>query len=470
MLVSTNPNFCTAPTRGPNEGAFSPFGKACYCPSTRRMRRPLVVLTLAGLALRLAFLVLEPSTVLAGDEHTWTTWGAQVLPSADVAFSPLRFRLIFYPPAYPYFIGLTYALLGSLTAVKVCQALASAALVPAVGRLGFRVFNRPAGIAAAALVAFYPDLIWFSTHFWSETLFMVFLWWSFERLLAADRGRARDALVAGLLWGLATLTRETILYFAPVVALWLAWRSGRAGVARGGAFLLAASLVIVPWTTRNWVVYGAFVPVSTSGALNLWQGNARLTRQEVYDQYAAIRGRIERYEHARRLGLQAIRERQPTWIVDKLKGEMPLFWEADSLALVHIKRGAYGDVATWVGAVVAAVVLVPYLVVLALFVWGVAASPAGRSTVLLLVFLAYYNAIHVATHGFARYRLPVMPAVFVFAAWAAVELWAGSRRLSVGRAAVAVALGLVLAASVAPSLTSDWAEPSFRSSEEPGGE
>ncbi|MFI5184581.1 MAG: ArnT family glycosyltransferase [Vicinamibacteria bacterium] len=434
------------------------------------MRRPLVVLTLAGLALRLGFLALEPSTALAGDEHTWTTWGAEVLPSGDVGFSPLRFRLIFYPPAYPYFIGVTYTVFGSLMAVKVCQALVSAALIPAVGLLGRRTFGPPSGIAAATIVAFYPDLIWFSTHFWSETLFMVFLWWSFERLLAADAGRPRDAVAAGLLWGLATLTRETILYFLPVAALWLAWRSGRPGVARGATLLLTASLVIVPWTARNWVVYGAFVPVSTSGALNLWQGNARLSRQEVYDQYAAIHGRVEKYEHARRMGLEAIRDRQPGWIVEKLVGEMPLFWEADSLALVHIKRGAYGDVATWVGWAVATLVLVPYLAVLALFVWGVASSAVGRSTVLLLLFLAYYNAIHVATHGFARYRLPAMPVVFVFAAWAFTELWAGRRTLSVRRAAVAATLGLVLAASVAPSLTSDWAEPSFRSTEEPGGE
>jgi hypothetical protein len=123
-----------------------------------------------------------------------------------------------------------------------------------------------------------------------------------------------------------------------------------------------------------------------------------------------------------------------------------------------------------VGAAVASVVLVPYLVALALFVWGAGAAPVCRSTLLLLAFLVYYNAIHVATHGFARYRLPVMPVVFLFAAWAFTELRAGRRRLAPGRALLAAALGLVLAASVAPSLTSDWAEPSFRSSDEPGGE
>lgn len=435
------------------------------------MRRPFLLFALAGLALRLVFLALEPGTALAGDEHTWTTWGAEVLASADVAFSPLRFRLIFYPPAYPYFVGTAYALFGSLTAVKVCQAVLSTLLVPAAGLLGARVFGRAAGITAAAIVAFYPELVWFSVHFWSETLFMVFLWWSLERLVAAEEAGACAALAAGVLWGLATLTRETILYFTPVVALWLAWRAGRKGAALAATFLAAAILVVVPWTARNWAIYGAFVPVSTAGALNLWQGNARLTRQEVYDQYAAVHGRIEKYEHARAKGLEAIRDRQPGWILEKLRGEMPLFWEADSLPLVHIKRGAYGDVSAWAGAVVAVVVLAPYLIVLAFFAWGVASSSFGRSQTLLLLFLAYYNAIHVATHGFARYRLPVMPVVFLFAAWGFAS-WRSTerRRLDARRSALALGLAVALAISVAPSLTSDWAEPSFRATEEPGAE
>ncbi len=404
------------------------------------MRRPFLLFALAGLALRLVFLALEPGTALAGDEHTWTTWGAEVLPSADVAFSPLRFRLIFYPPAYPYFVGVTYALFGSLTAVKVCQAVLSSVLVPAVGLLGARVFGRTAGIAAAAIVAFYPELVWFSVHFWSETLFMVFLWWSLERLVAAEEAGAAAALAAGVLWGFATLTRETILYFTPVVALWLAWRAGRKGALLAATFLAAATLVVVPWTARNWAVYGAFVPVSTSGALNLWQGNARLTRQEVYDEYAAVHGRIEKYEYARRKGIEAIRDRQPGWLFEKLRGEMPLFWEADSLPLVHIKRGAYGDVSAPTGAVTAVVVLAPYLIVLALFAWGVASSSFGRSQVLLLLFLAYYNAIHVATHGFARYRLPVMPVVFLFAAWGFTS-WRSPERPSLDAKRRLVGLG-----------------------------
>ena len=63
----------------------------------------------------------------------WLTWGTEVLPSPEVAFSPRQLRFVFHPPAYLYFLGVPFALTGSLTAVKYLQCLVGALLVPAVG-------------------------------------------------------------------------------------------------------------------------------------------------------------------------------------------------------------------------------------------------------------------------------------------------------------------------------------------------
>src|SRR6185295_9079288 len=218
-------------------------------------RRRLLLLTAAALAARLSCIALEPATTPVADETMWTTWGASVLPSPEVHFSPLLFRLIFHPPLYPYFIGVLYGLFGTLTAVKVAQAVLSALLVPALGRIGQALFGERAGLAAAGLCAFYPELVWFSAHFWVETLFVALLWWGFERLLAADRDASSPrAAVAGLLLGLSILARETVLYFLPLAALWLAWRRPR-GLPRAAIFLAVALGTVAPWTWRNWVAY-----------------------------------------------------------------------------------------------------------------------------------------------------------------------------------------------------------------------
>ncbi len=426
--------------------------------------RKLWLLALLGVVARAAFLLLEPSTQPVADERTWTNWAVDNLVTEKVRFNPMRTRMIFYPPLYPYFIAAPYALFGSLEAVKWAQILVSSLLVPAVGRVGGLVFGERTGLVAAAVCALYPDFIWFSVHFWSETLFLALLWWAFERLLAADARRSvMTAGVAGVLWGLAILTRETGLYFTPLGALWLGWqRRSEAGRARAAAYFLAVAFVGLPWTYRNWVLFDAFVPVSTAGGLNLYQGNARLSRQEVYDRYEAIHGRVEQYRWARSMGIGAILDRQPGWIIEKLASEMPRFWEADSLALVHIKRGAYGDVRS--AAAVAAWMLtaLPYLALLGLFVAGLAALEWERRIALLLGFLVVYNLLHVATHGFARYRMPIVPIVFVVAAHAWVL--ARQRRyppLTARRRMLAAVLALGLAACVVPSLVVNFRDPAF---------
>jgi 4-amino-4-deoxy-L-arabinose transferase-like glycosyltransferase len=424
--------------------------------------RRLAAVTLAALVVRLAFVVLEPATHPVGDERTWTDWALN-LCSARVQFSPLRIHLIFYPPVYPYFLAVLYRLSGTFETARWTQALIGALLVPAVGLAGARAFSPRIGLWAAVVTALYPDLIWFSVHFWSETVFMVLLWWGIERLLAADAAEGLGrAAAAGVLWGVAVLTRETVLYFIPLAALWLALPPRPGARARGAAFLVASLLVVAPWTYRNWAVFHAFVPVSTAGGQNLFQGNALIERDTTYEMVDAVQGRVAQYHYAMRMGLQAIRDRQPWWIFEKLRDEMPLFWEADSLVLVHIKRGAYGAVPPAMAVAVALAVLVPYVVVLSLFALGVTRLRWLRPTVLLVAFLAYYNLIHIVTHGFARYRLPVMPVVFLIAgvgwtAWRQGDL----ARMSGGARAAAAVVAAVLALILIPSFRLNLEHPAF---------
>lgn len=436
-------------------------------------RRGLLLLTLAALAARLLWVALEPDTFPVADETMWLAWGTEILPSPEIGFSPLLLRFIFHPPLYLYFVGTIATWLGGLAAVKVAQCLAGAALVPALGLAGRRAFGEGAGLVAAGTAAFYPELVWFTSHFWAETVFATLLWWGMERLLAAD-GEASTpaALASGLLLGLAVLTRETVLYFLPLAALWLAWR--RTGGGRRAALLLAVSLLVVlPWTVRNWAVFHAFVPVSTSGALNLWQGNTRLGRQEVYEEYWAVHGRIAKYEHARRRAIESILERQPLWILEKLRDEMPSFWAAHGQPIVHLERGAYGEVRRGRAAVAIAVLLLPYLALLVLFVAGILWLPRTRATFPILAFLVFYVLLHVAAHGYPRYRLPAMPAVFLVAAhgwtvWRSRPRPAPERRHRLAAAAVA----LTLAVSVGPSLvawaTEPWPPPWFARAAEEG--
>ncbi len=396
--------------------------------------RVLVALTAAAFAARALLLLLEPRCELVGDEASWVSLGIHELGRPRRGLSPFRVPLVFYPPLYPYFIAVLHRLLGSLTAVLWVQAALGALLVPAVGRAGRLAFGARTGLAAAAVVAFYPDLVWFSAHFWSETLFILFLWWGIERVLAADATGSRGAAAAaGVAWGLSTLTRELALHLAPFAALWLArdlvprWRPGSAapsrapGWTRAAVFALALVLTVAPWTIRNAIVFRAFIPVSTMGASNLWQGNVPLTHVEVHAFLDQKDDPVERDRWARQLAWEVIRARQPWWIFEKLAQQMPEYWRAGSEVLDHyFGREACGPAAASTVRRVEVAVVLPYLAVLGLFLVGLARVRWSAGAVLLAVLLAAFNLAHVAAYATTRFRLPLLPVAFVVGAAALV--------------------------------------------------
>ena len=278
--------------------------------------------------------------------------------------------------------------------------------------LGGRRSARASGCWPRAIAAFYPELVWFAAHFWSETLFLVLLWWAIERLIAADarglRGRGRRGRPA-VGAGHPDAGDDPLLHAPGRGSGSPGARRPRGRGTRAAFFVLCAVLTVAPWTYRNWVVFHAFVPVSTVGRPEPLPGErarSRARRSTTAGRGGARPHRAVPLREAR-WGSQAIRDRQPLWVFEKLRDQMPNFWEADSLALIHIKRGAYGAVAPAAAVAAAVVVLAPYLAVLAAFVVGRGVrAPRDRRAGLLLGFLVYYNALHVVTHGFARYRLP----------------------------------------------------------------
>jgi len=167
---------------------------------------------------------------------------------------------------------------------------------------------------------------------------------------------------------------------------------------------------------RNEIQFGAFIPVSTGGGLNLYQGNAEIPRDQVYREYSVNDGKVEQFQWARTEGLKAIWRRQPGWIFEKIRDEGPRLAELDSLALIHMRRGAYDSVSCSAYRGVAAIFLLPWLALAIGGIIGLSRARLDRGIVLLIAVAASYFLLHIATHGFSRYRLPMAPAFVIFAA------------------------------------------------------
>jgi 4-amino-4-deoxy-L-arabinose transferase-like glycosyltransferase len=148
-----------------------------------------------------------------------------------------------------------------------------------VGWTAWRVFRNEWAAAVAALItAFYPFFLLYQGLLLSETLFNTLLVASFACLYWwRDRGARLDGafFTTCLCFAAATMTKATLTVF-PVMLLaataysCLGWR-------RAAAVLLAASVAFAalmsPWWIRNYLLFDAFVPFSTSAAKNLYLGN-----------------------------------------------------------------------------------------------------------------------------------------------------------------------------------------------------
>lgn len=172
-------------------------------------------------------------------------------------------------PGYPFFLGGLYAVSGDSIALgRLANAALGALAVFLLYLIAKRIWGRRIGLLAAALAAIFPPLVLLSRELLSEPLFIVLELSMVLCLLEFRRLRElRWAAMAGLFLGLAALTRNPgpALAIPLIVGLWvlrprLSWKAAAAPALA----LLCAVLTIAPWTIRNAVEFGRFIPL-TSG-------------------------------------------------------------------------------------------------------------------------------------------------------------------------------------------------------------
>jgi 4-amino-4-deoxy-L-arabinose transferase-like glycosyltransferase len=242
------------------------------------IHRSLLLLCAAGVALRLLFLILVGEPELRSDEANYVYLA---LSWNHFGFYSDSYRYL-WSPGYPFLlaIGLQGFGMGGLFAVKLLQVFASASIGLSTMLTARRLFDERAARIAGLLWIFYLPLIGFTHMLWSETLFLA-LWMPACYLLLSvlqegREGRSASLIAAGLLLAGAAYLKEVPLYVAPLLALLLGVFAARFSVSealrRASLFLLVLGAAILPWTLRNYEVYGRFVPLAISLGENAYVG------------------------------------------------------------------------------------------------------------------------------------------------------------------------------------------------------
>jgi len=288
----------------------------------RLRQRPLLLIFLVGLVLRLGFLgaveltgsleVAEgaifsdlATNILEGRGMSVSAKLLEVRPGAPEHVIDLQRRWIesgglfgmippgrptaFFMPLYPLFLAGVFALFGpGFFAARLIQLLLSALLPLIAWHLGRQAAGRETGLVAALLAAVHPYFIYYAGLLVTQTLFVVLLGLASSAYYGLRRRPtlARAALL-GLLLGLSFLTRTFTATFLPLLLVALLAEVGfprvfgtepcRRPLGRAAALALVTTMVFAavaaPWVIRNHGLFGELVILPTKGGRNLWEYN-----------------------------------------------------------------------------------------------------------------------------------------------------------------------------------------------------
>jgi 4-amino-4-deoxy-L-arabinose transferase-like glycosyltransferase len=374
--------------------------------------------------------------------------------------------VFFRGPLYPYFLALLYKVTGgSVAAAVAANHLIGAATCGLLVLLAREYFARTVSLVSGVVAALYWPFIYFEGEVLVEPLFVALVVLSLWRLARAVSSPTLVRLaVAGVCIGLAVLTRPTFLAVLAVVPFAFHASQRTTGKTRTRAWLVHAAIVagvslamLVPATIHNYRGAGALVPVAWSGGLNFFIGNnpaadgrsavipgARMPWMGGEDEALAIAGELagrevtpaeaSRFYLARGIDYFAT---EPLAAAGLLGSKLYMFWEGpersnEKYIYFFWQRYGLGRIPMpgfWLVAPLAFVGLV--------WLW-----PRRREFVLLYGFVVAYMLAVAAFFVVARLRLPVAPAVILFASWASVELWRAARSRAWKRVAAGTALFL----------------------------
>jgi len=192
---------------------------------------------------------------------------------------------LFKAPLYEFLLAGCFAISGfSFKLFFPLQALLGGLTAALVGLIALRAFERNdcawlAGFAVAA----HPVLVNSASQPYNENLFFFLFAASITAFLVWLRNSQIGwALICGATVGLCILTRENgSLLLASMGAVVLVFRARDLGKWMGyGVIALAALAMVAPWTVRNYVRFGVFVPVASIVGEDLSEGNNECVARE----------------------------------------------------------------------------------------------------------------------------------------------------------------------------------------------
>jgi len=357
----------------------------------------------------------------------------------EIAQGNLFGRVPYYrAPAYPYFLGLAYRLFGHTYYIpRLIGIIIGALSCMLIFLTGKEIFSYKIGALAGLLACFYSMFLYFDAMLLTVYLEIFFSVLATLFLIKWLKTRINVLLIlAGLFWGLASITRPTFLVCILVFAAYLfviahkerlKERLKRFILLIACAIPIIASVIII-----NLTIGKDNVPLAWNGGINFYLGNNQAangwsaTSPEIDKTWlggykdAIIIAELDMNRKLRfsevsnywfRRGFQYIFSQPINWFVLILKKAYLLVSAYEFPNNQSIKT--YQSFSPLLR-----IPLLNFGIVIALAFLGFIIAPKQKTTRAALLFLLTYSLTTILFFVPARYRMPLIPLLLIFAAYA----------------------------------------------------
>ncbi|MBD3426898.1 MAG: tetratricopeptide repeat protein [Candidatus Omnitrophica bacterium] len=354
-------------------------------------------------------------------------------------------------PFYQKFLGLLYSWgMPSIYFATLVQAVIGALGCVLVYLIATELSGEAAGIISGAVCSIYWPLIAFTAKTLPVNLAVFFGLLAVFSVCVFYRERRRAwALAAGVMFALASLTRPNFLILVPVFAIWMgALPSGniKQALGRAGYMLLGFSLVMALAVLMDYSQRKEIIPVQQNYAVTVYMGTDlalvdemrpgsawRAQMRELLEEDLVSRGERDLYWAER---IKRVYAQDPAGALRNLMKKLYLIFNRYEFAPYENinffrKKSAFLSLPLadfgWVAA-------------LAVFGMAIAFTMRRREMMPLLLFAGFYILSLLPFPPLARYRLPVVPVMVIFASYCLVSLVNEMKKARWSRVSVSVAV------------------------------
>ncbi|MEM8964211.1 MAG: hypothetical protein AAGD38_22185 [Acidobacteriota bacterium] len=375
----------------------------------------------------------NPGKTLAGDERTYLEAATRIAAGDPAAIDSL----------WPTFYAHTLAWAG--TDLRWIQTLQTALLILAAWltwSLARRWFDDGLGADLAGwLILLYPPLVAFAHYLWPEVLHLT-LFLTALTLVSTWPRHPLAAAGAGITIALCLLTKSLLLPFVPVLAYALFRAAGprrwlNLGAATGG---LLATLLLATTLLGD-------VQLAGSGWFNMWVGlrdTSRVSLEEpiageIYKEWRAAGNTADERDHVARTRIRELIDERG--VIDTAWGQLSKQWfrllDRRSYLTAQLPGGPLADIgqgyrssAPNLETIIRATSHGLYALILLGTAWGLTLGLTNKKRPIHLIatFLAYNLLLFLALHVKSRYRIQLLPFLFLLTGYTVDRLDLGQAK------------------------------------------